>query len=480
MATPLPPNAASFSLAELLAATGGRLLQGSAESVTHVSTNSREIGPGALFVALQGKAHDAHEYVAAAAAAGALVAVVEREVEAPPDLTLVRVDSTLKALGDLAHAHVKRWRAPGRVLIAITGSAGKTTTRVAMSALLEELFPGEYVATTGNLNNRIGVPMVLFSLGEAHRVAVLELGTSEHGEIAELCRIVRPDVGILTLIAPAHLEGLGSIDGVAEEKGALFASLLSHGIAVGNAGDVRVRAALEASGALQVSYGRHEGASVQLVGRVPLGVTESQVVLDRREGRGSVFRTPLTGEAGALACAAALAAVEAAFDLSLDGPLLTRAFSRPIFGHQTQRLIPHRFANGIVALDDTYNANPSSMAASIEAAAEMATAMSRRLVLVLGEMGELGEESRARHEQLGRVAAASGAGLVLSVGGGEAWRVAEQAERAGTPAQHLTSVEEAARAVESSAGAQDLLLVKASRFVGADRIVERLAERYGV
>lgn len=112
MATPLPLNAASFSLAELLAATGGRLLQGSAESVTHVSTNSREIGPGALFVALQGKAHDAHEYVAAAAAAGALVAVVEREVEAPPDLTLVRVDSTLKALGDLAHAHVERWRAP--------------------------------------------------------------------------------------------------------------------------------------------------------------------------------------------------------------------------------------------------------------------------------------------------------------------------------------------------------------------------------
>lgn len=478
MATPLPANAASFSLDELLAATGGRLVQGAARRVTHVSTNTREMGPGAAFVALQGESHDAHEYVEAAAQAGARVAIVERGVDAPPDLALIHVDSTLKALGDLARAHVERWRTPGRVLMAITGSAGKTTTRVALSALFEQLFPGEFVATTGNLNNRIGVPMVLFSLADAHRVAVLEFGTSEPGEIAELCRIARPDVGILTLIAPAHLEGLGSVEGVAKEKGALFDSLLSSGVAIGNADDPRVRAALAKSCAAQVSYGRHEDASVRLVGRLPQGVTGAEVSVAHR-GQRSVFRTPLVGEAGALASAAALAAVEAAFDIAMDGPQLTTALSRAVFAHQTQRLVPHHFSNGLIVLDDTYNANPASMAASIEAAAEMANTMNRRLVLVLGEMGELGDESAARHEELGRAAAASGARLVLSVGAGECWRVAEQAERAGLSAQHQRSVEEVASALENKAQADDLVLVKASRFVGADRIAALLAQRYG-
>lgn len=479
MATPLPPNAASFSMAELLAATGGRLVQGSARRVTHVSTNTREMRPGAVFVALQGESHDAHAYVVSAAEAGARVAIVEHQVEAPPHLALIRVDSTLKALGDLARAHVERWRNPGRVLMAITGSAGKTTTRVALSALFEHLFPGELVATRGNLNNRIGVPMVLFSLAEARRVAVLEFGTSEPGEIAELCRIARPDVGILTLIAPAHLEGLGSIEGVAKEKGALFDSLLSSGMAIGNADDVRVRAALQKSCAAQVSYGRQEEASVRIVSRSPRGVTGSEVTVAHR-GQRSVFRTPLIGEAGALASAAALAAVEAAFDVALDGPQLTTALSRAVFEHHTQRLVPHRFPNGLIVLDDTYNANPASMAASIEAAAEMAKTIKRRLVLVLGEMGELGRESRARHEELGRAAAASGAGLVFSVGSGESRRVAEQAKRAGTSAEHLPSVERVVSALVNVAQPDDLLLVKASRFVGADRIVALLALRYGV
>lgn len=478
MATPLPRNAATFSLPELLEATGGRLLQGSAEGVTHVSTNTREMGPGAVFVALQGEVHDAHAYVAAAAAVGALVAIVEREVDAPPEMAVIRVDSTLKALGELARAHVKKWRAPGRVLMAITGSAGKTTTRVAMTALLESLFPGELVTTRGNLNNRIGVPMVLFSLSEVHRVAVLEFGTSEPGEIAELCRIACPDVGILTLIAPAHLEGLGSIEGVAQEKGALFASLPSGGIAVGNVGDVRVRQALEVAPCKRrVGYGRHESAAARLVGRSPIGITESEVVIVRREGRRTVFRTPLIGEAGALACAAAVAAVEATFDVTLEGDPLTDIFSRAAFEHQTQRLVPHTFSNGLIVIDDTYNANPASMASSIETAAEMARSMSRRLVLVLGEMGELGEESATRHEELGRVAAASGAGLILAVGGGESWRIAEHAVQAGADARHLASVD-AVVALENLTQSGDLLLVKASRFVGADRIVDSLARRY--
>lgn len=478
MATPLPLNAASFSLDELLAATGGRLVQGSAPRVTHVSTNTRDMRPGAVFVALQGQAHDGHQHIGAAAAAGALVAIVEREV-GPCGLAVIRVGSTLKALGDLARAHVKRWHlAPGRTLIAITGSAGKTTTRVAMTALVESLFPGELLATRGNLNNRIGVPMVLFSLGEAHRIAVLELGTSEPGEIAELCRIARPDVGILTLIAAAHLEDLGSIEGVAEEKAALFVSLPATGIAVGNAGDVRVRRAMEATPCAQrASYGRHESAAVRLVGRSPLGMTNSEVVITRRDGRRSVFRTPLVGEAGALACAAAVAAVEATFGFALDSEQLTECFSQVKFDHQAQRLVPHLFPNGLAAIDDAYNANPASMAASIEAAAEMAMSMGRRLILVLGEMGELGKESASYHAELGRIAAASGAALILAVGGGESWRIAEQAVREGVAAQYRETVDEAASALTKLVQPNDLLLVKASRAVGANRILKSLASR---
>ena len=478
MATPLPKNRAAFTVAELLAATGGVLVaRGSAERVSHVSTNTREMEPGAVFVALHGKVHDAHAHVRDAAAAGALVAIVQRDVDAPPATTVVRVDSTLRALGDLARAHVARWHAlGGRTLIGITGSAGKTTTRVATAALLERLFPGELVATLGNLNNRIGVPMVLFSLGAEHRMAVLELGTSERGEIAELCRIAQPDVGILTLVAAAHVEGLGSIEGVALEKGALFHSLPGVGVAVGNGDDARIRQALDtAPCAKRVSYGRSASAEVRVVERSPCGMTRSNVVLAHADGRRSAFETPLVGEAGALACAAAVAAVEAAFDVRLDGDELTSAFREVDVRHAAQRLVPHVLPNGLAIIDDTYNANPASMCFSIQAAEELAAMTERRLVLVLGEMRELGSEAARGHERVGRVAGESRAALIIAVGGGEAPRIAQCAREGGAEARHFPSVDDAVAIIGDAVRADDLVLVKASRSVGADRIVEELA-----
>ena len=481
MATPLPQNRAAFSVTELLAATGGALAaRGSAQRATHVSTNTRAIQPGAVFVALRGKVHDGHAYVGAAAAAGAPVAIVDRAIDAPPAMTIVRVDSTLRALGDLARAHVQRWQALGdRTLVGITGSAGKTTTRVATTALVEHLFPGELVATRGNLNNRIGVPMMLFSLDATRRIAVLELGTSEPGEIAELCRIAQPDVGILTLVAAAHVEGLGSIEGVALEKGALFRALPPQGIAIGNLDDARVRQALDAAPcARRAGYGRHAQAVAKLIGRTPVGMTRSNVVLAHAGERISTFETPLVGEAGALACAAAVAAVEAAFGVSLDGDALTWAFREVRLGHSTQRLVPHQLASGLAVIDDSYNANPASMAASIQAAAEMATIMQRRLVLVLGEMRELGSEAARGHQQVGRVAAASGAALIIAIGAGETPRMATTARQAGAQARHHPSVADAAAAVCAAVRPNDLVLVKASRSVGADRIVAALARQH--
>jgi UDP-N-acetylmuramoyl-tripeptide--D-alanyl-D-alanine ligase len=482
MATQLPKNRAAFTVAEVLAATGGVLAaRGSAERATSVSTNTREIDPGAAFVALRGTAHDGHAYVEAAAAAGAPLAIVEREVDAPSAMTIVRVGSALRALGDLARAHVQRWHAlGGRTLVGITGSAGKTTTRVATAALVESLFPGELVAARGNLNNRIGVPMVLFSLGPEHRMAVLELGTSEPGEIAELCRMAQPDVGILTLVAAAHVEGLGSVDGVLLEKAALFRSLSREGIAVGNGDDARIREALQATEhARRITYGRSSTAEVRIVERTPIGMTRSSVVLVHADGRRSAFETPLVGEAGALACAAAVAAVEAAFDVRLDGDWLTDALRKVELGEGAARLVPLQLTSGLAVIDDTYNANPASMSSSIRAAAEMATVMNRRLVLVLGEMRELGSEAARGHDEVGHVAAESGASLVIAVGSGETRRITERAKEGGADVLLLSSIEDALAAIVDAVRVSDLVLVKGSRSVGTERIVGELARLHG-
>ncbi len=482
MATQIPRNEAEFTIAEVVAATAGVIVaRGAADRSTSVSANTRDLRPGAAFLALRGPTHDGHAHVGAAAVAGATLAIVEREVEAPGSMTVVRVDSTLRALGDLARAHVGRWRDLGsRTMIGITGSAGKTTTRVATAALVESLFPGKVVATRGNLNNRIGVPMMLLSLGSGHRACVVELGTSEPGEIGELCRMAQPDVGILTLVAAAHLEGLGSIDGVEIEKTALFRAISPDGVAVANGDDARCRRALDATPATRrVTYGRGAAADVRLLDRTAIGMTRSRVVLAHADGRRSVFETRLVGEAGALACAGAVAAVEAAFGARLEGDPLAEAFRHVELGEGAQRLVPLDLASGLAVIDDTYNANPASMASSIRAVAEMAAAMKRRLVLVIGEMRELATEAARGHDEVGGVVAESGAGLVVVVAGGEAHRVADRARAGVADVRLVSSVEEGSGVVLEAVGASDLVLVKASRSVGMDRIVAEIVRRHG-
>src|SRR5262245_54111267 len=207
MATPIPLNDARFTLADILAVTGGHTerpdapLEGSLE-VRGVSTDTRTLRGGELYVAIAGERFDGHEHLAAAASSGAMVALCERQAQAPPGLSVVRVSDSLAALGALGRLHLDRWRERGGNVIAITGSAGKTTTRQAIAALLSDIVGVDQVhAAPGNLNNLVGVPMTLLGLGARHRHAVLELGTNRQGEIGALARMVRPDVGVLTLIA---------------------------------------------------------------------------------------------------------------------------------------------------------------------------------------------------------------------------------------------------------------------------------------
>ncbi len=479
MGTPIPHNRAAFTLDEIVGATGGEVLSAGAlgaGTAVGVSTDTRVLERGAAFVALRGASFDGHAMLETAAAAGAAVAIVERDADAPQDLAIVRVSSTLAALGALARAHARRWRALGgeRRIVAITGSAGKTTTRVAVAALLERLRPHAVHATYGNLNNLVGAPMVVLGLEPAHRLAVVEIGSNRPGEIAELASIVEADVGVVTLVAAAHVEGLGSLEGVAAEKSALFLALAPEGVAIGNGDDPRVRRALASAGATaRVTYGLGGGCDVGVVERVAVGLDRARLVVARGEQR-IAFETPLLGEAGALACAAAIAVAAAVVAEPVTSAIASDAFASSEVGGGGGRLVPRLFEDGLAVIDDSYNANPASSAASIRAAAEIARATGRRLVLVLGEMRELGVESAAGHDEVGRVAGASGAGVIVAVMG-EARRIADRAREAGADASFASDVAEATEAVLAAVRSSDLVLVKGSRGVATERVVRALA-----
>jgi UDP-N-acetylmuramoyl-tripeptide--D-alanyl-D-alanine ligase len=481
MATPIPQNRASFTLEEIVRETGGTLLAGAAlapgATLTGVSTDSRAIEEGAVFVALAGEIHDGHAHLEAAARKGARLALIERDLPAIPGLALLRVPSTLSALGDLARAHARRWRAlgGGRRLVAITGSAGKTTTRVATAALLEHLHPGAIHGAAGNLNNRIGVPMVLFGLGPQHQVGLIEMGMNQPGEIAELCRIAEPEIGVVTLIAAAHTERVGSIEGVAAEKGALFRALPASGVALGNGDDPRVRAELAFSPAQRRHlHGRAADAAVRIVSRTLDGLTGSRLEI-AREGGELVFSTPLLGEAGALASAAAIAVVELGLGERLDSATCAAAFARADVGAGAGRLVPRLLPSGLALIDDSYNGNPASTCASIKAAAEIAQATGRRLLLVLGEMLELGAESAGGHDQVGHAVVQSGAAQVFAVRG-DAARIAARAAEGGVLAAFVESSADAAARLLDLVRPADLVLIKGSRGVGTERVVHALTE----
>ncbi|TKD12314.1 UDP-N-acetylmuramoyl-tripeptide--D-alanyl-D-alanine ligase [Polyangium fumosum] len=482
MGTPIPTNQAFFQAIDLIQIVEGELLYNRSlfllGSVQGVSTDTRTITPGGLFVALKGESFDGHDYLAQAAEKGARAALVEQPVDDVPGLTLMRVRSTIDALGALARAHVATWRSRGkgdRKIVAITGSAGKTTTRTATAALLDRLFPDAVHATRGNLNNQVGVPMVLLGL-EDHKYAVVEMGMNRPGEITSLAAMAQPDVAIVTLVAAAHVEGCGSIEGVAREKGALFRSLSPKGIAVGNGDDARVVAEMEGTPAAhRVRYGTGDGVDLRIVERRPDGFSSSRVTLARPDGSSFWFRTPLIGEAGAYACAAAVAAAEALTGEHLTSQIVEEAFALADVGGGGGRLVPRQLARDVIVIDDSYNANPASSSASIRTAAELARDAGRRLVLVLGAMYELGHESARGHDDVGRVAAASGAALVIAVNG-DARRIADRASEAGIPARFFETSVDAAPAVALSVQPGDLVLVKGSRGVGTERIVRALAE----
>lgn len=416
-----------------------------------VSTDSRKIAKGDLFVALDGERFRGSDFLPEAAAAGAVAAIVGEKVDS--EIPLLVVKDTLIALGRLAANWRSRFSIP---VVAVTGSNGKTTVKEMIASILGTV--GEVLATQGNLNNDIGLPLTLLGLGDHHRFAVVEMGMNHAGEIAYLCKIANPDVALVNNAASAHLEGLGSVYDVARAKGELFENLREGAIAVINAEDPHAPLWRELAGnRKKIEFGL-EGKDVR-----------AKFLLHRSGSDLSMF-TP-QGEIGVSLCVPglhnvrnALAATAVCCALGIPCANIAKGLSQ--FGGVPGRMQIGKGRNGALLVNDTYNANPDSVRAAIS---WLASQPGKR-ILVLGDMGELGSESASLHAQIGLDAKRAGIDCLLTLG--EASRKA--AESFGEGAQSFSEAAEIAIAANSRMGPEVTALVKGSRFMRMEKVVEKM------
>lgn len=447
-------------LSQAARALGAQLI-GADVRIEGVSSDTRKLRPGELFVALRGENFDGCEFVAQAAEAGAVAALVEERAThaASAPVPLLVVPDTRLALGRLAAWWRMQFDIP---LVAITGSNGKTTVKEMLAAILRVAAGSEagVLATRGNLNNDIGMPLTLLQLDAQHRYAVIEMGMNHPGEIDYLTRLARPDVALVTNAGSAHLEGLGSVEAVARAKGEIFAGLGDHSAAVINADDTHASLwrALAGTHAL-IEFGIDHDADVR--GDWQPHGNGLQLNVQTPQGELSVeLQVP-----GAHNARNALAATAAAVALNI--PLGTIADGLQRFGGVAGRLQRKIARGGAVLIDDTYNANPASMRAAI---AVLAQASGRR-VLVMGDMGELGGDAPALHAAIGAAARQAGIDGLYALG-----ELSRSAVREfGAAAHHFERIEDLLAALEAELEANITLLVKGSRFMKMERVVEHLA-----
>jgi UDP-N-acetylmuramoyl-tripeptide--D-alanyl-D-alanine ligase len=423
-----------------------------------VSTDSRSLRPGELFVALRGERFDGHEFLDAARRAGAVAALVESAFNRAVPLPALAVEDTRLALGRLA----KHWRERfSPVLIAITGSNGKTTTKEMLAAILRRHAGAERVlATAGNFNNEVGLPLTLLRLRAEHRYCAIELGMNHRGEIAYLADIAQPTIALVNNAQREHLEFLHSVSEVAEENASVYDGLPPDGVAVVNADDPQAAYFRTRAGARRVVDFGLEARAVVTGGYAlePLS-SELRVVTRLGESRARLVIPGLHNVRNALAAAAC------AFAAGVEPDAIGAGLGA--FRPYTGRLQVKRAASGATLIDDSYNANPDSVRAAIDVLA-VAPAPT---VLVLGDMGEVGESGPAFHVEVGRYARERGIGALLALG--EAAREAATAFGAG--GQHFGSLDELIRAARAAAAPGATLLVKGSRFMRMERVVAALA-----
>ena len=437
-------------LTDIASWIGGQL-HGNGTFVETVSTDTRTLAPGALFVALRGERYDAHDFIATAKERGAAAALVDHEIETA--LPQVVVADTLIALGEIARA--VRSQRDVRV-IGITGSNGKTTVKTFAASILAR--HGRTHVNAGNLNNEIGLPLTLLAMPDDAQYAVLEMGAGKPGDIAYLARIARPQVALVNNVAPAHLERLGSERGVAETKGAIYSALPADGVAIINADDAYADHFANLAGSRRiVRFGldghADVGADIDANGRVTLKTPQGSTRIELAQpGRHNIMN--------------ALAA--AAIAIALDVPLATIRAGLESTPAVAGRLVRRTHASGAIVIDDSYNANPGSFAAAIATlASEPGTTM-----LVMGDMAELGVEAERLHADIGALAKKSGIGRLHSVG--RLSRVATQAFGAGAVHHEDQAALIAALRGELRSGVT--VLIKGSRSSAMDRVVSALLD----
>jgi UDP-N-acetylmuramoyl-tripeptide--D-alanyl-D-alanine ligase len=460
------------------AAMRGSIESGDREcELTGVSIDTRTLKAGELFVAIRGDRFDGADFAGPAidAGAGGLVvprgwrAAAGRELRAPgarPPV-VIEVDDTTAALQALAHAIRHE---SGTKVVAITGSAGKTTTKEVTFELLSSRY--RVIRNRGNFNNHIGLPLSLIGLRQRPEIAVVELGMNHVGEIAALVRIAEPDVRVWTTVGEAHLEFFASVDAIAEAKAEIFEGASRSTRLIANADDRRIVVRLPRFGGRVVTFGIERDADVRATEVVDRGIDGTSAHVTTPKGS-TDLTTSLVGRAN---LANVLAGIAVALEFDVPLPAIVDRAARLVPAPHRGEVI--RLSSGVTVVDDSYNANPPATLHAIE---WLATAKASRRIAVLGEMLELGDRSSRLHEEVGRAAARVGIDRLVTVGGAPAAAMGEASVAAGLArahVRHCSTSDEAAAVAVALVRDGDVVLVKGSRGIRTERVVERLkAER---
>ena len=471
--------AATFTIAEILAATRGNLIQrGCWDTFCGVSTDSRTTQTGQIFIPLSGERHDGHDFIIQALNRGARGVLVERRAvgavtgvsaslkpAAGRGITVIAVDAALAALGDLAHAWRDRFALP---VVAITGSCGKTTTKEMAAGVLSRTY--QVHKNSLNLNNLIGLPLTLLELDAAHEAAVVEMGMNRFGEIRRLTQIAAPTVGVLTNVYGAHTEGVGDVAGVARAKGEIIGALGPEAHLLFNADDPWVAGLARSFRGPSLSYGLGPGAALKAEGRRTLGAGGQSALL-HYQGQSWPLHLPAAGE-HMLYNALAATAVGLVLGMPPAETAAALAAFRPIARRSQVVTLPI----GVYLLNDCYNANPGSMAMALQTLMELKG--QGRAAAALGDMLELGPVASQEHRNLGRLAARAGVDYLVTYGDFRL-EVAAGALAEGLPASHLFPIrrqDDGARVLKELLEPGDWLLVKGSRSMHMEGLIDLLGE----
>jgi len=458
-------RAVPFTVQDIVRATQGALVAGDLGiPVTGVSIDSRSLAVGEAFFAIHGHRLDGHAFLGDAAARGAACLIVHTlPDEVPANVPLVLVEDTTRALGKLAAWHRARFAIP---VVAVTGSNGKTTTKELAAGVLSTRW--EVLRPERSFNNQWGLPLTLLKLSPEHQAVVLEIGSNARGEVAMLAALAAPTLAIVTTVAAVHTEYLGSLDGVREEKAGLVRALAANGVAVLNADDARVAGMARETRARVVTYGRSGTAHVRATG----DVVEDETGLTFTLEAGAERQPVVVGLAGRHNVSNALAAAAAGVALGLPLADVARGLGgvRPVAGRCVWRR-----AGEVTILDDTYNASPVSVRAALDTVAERRHG--RRVVVVLGDMLELGPISDEAHREVGRQVAALPADELIGLGRATQATVEAAREAGLAKATHLTTFEDTVAHLLKRLSSGDVVLVKGSRGMRMERVVDALVAR---